>query len=111
MNLVDEIAKLRFKGLVTLDRKKPFKIINVTEKTIFLDTSTMPSRRVPVDEVKRAWRRLQFHHVLTREEIRTLGYSEFSPANDVHTFITTPEYSPSNFEHLDIGEEACSHTI
>ena len=90
MNLIGELGKLNGKSLFTLDQKKPFEIIEVSEREVVLNTSTESRRPIPLKEIELAWKHLENHKELTRTEVRELGYSNFNPAYVVAILANLP---------------------
>lgn len=80
MNTWDEIKKLRGKTLRTLDQRKPFDVLDVSDHTVIIAPHKSHSERpISRDEVENAYRRLEAVGKLTRTEIRD-NFSEINPA-------------------------------
>ena len=74
-----EIRELKGRTLHTLDRRKPFSVVNVTENTItVLPRSTGKERPIQRSGIENAFRRLTVTGRLTLKE-------EFTPRNPVYT--------------------------
>jgi len=80
--LWDEIRKMNGLTLKTLDRRKPFDIVAVTENTItVLPLSTQKERPIPRAGIENAYRRLTVTGRITLKELE----DEFTPRNPVYT--------------------------
>lgn len=80
MNTWDEIKKLKGRTLTTLDHRKPFDIVDVTEHALIVRPhETNIERRVQRNEIEDAYKRLVAIGELTRSEIMK-EFSSFNPA-------------------------------
>ena len=80
MNLWAELKKLEGKTLHTLDRKKPFEVVEVSGDRVQICTSTGRERSVRWRSLEQAYAHLEKFGRLTRKEIGELGYSEYNRA-------------------------------
>lgn len=80
-----EIGKLVGRELKTLDKGKPFKILEVdNSKVEIFITHTGKSRKIQRSEIQGSWNRLIQKGELSLSDIRQEGYSEYSP-----TYVAT----------------------
>lgn len=82
MNVWDEIKKLKGQTLRTLDRRKPFDVIEVDSNTVvILPRSTKIERPIRREGIETAYRRLMTTGQLTIKEIE----EEHTPRSQVYT--------------------------
>jgi hypothetical protein len=75
-----EIRNLKGHTLKTLDRRKPFQVVEVTEhNVIVVPIETGKERPVPREGIEKAYRQLIVKGSLTRSDIMK-EYSPFNPA-------------------------------
>ena len=80
MIIWDEIKKLTGRTVKTLDQKKPFDILDVTEHAMLIcPQETQTERPISRDEIEKAYRHLEAIGQITRTEIRE-KFSEYNPA-------------------------------
>ncbi len=80
MNTWDEIKKLKGQTLTTLDQRKPFDIVDVTEHAVIVRPHKSEiERQISRDTLENAARKLLAVGEITRTEIHS-EYSEFNPA-------------------------------
>jgi hypothetical protein len=77
-----EIRKLNGKTLRTLDRRKPFEIVAVTDHSVIvLPLATQKERPIPREGVENAFRHLTVTGRLMLDELE----NQFTPVNPVYT--------------------------
>lgn len=80
MNTWDEIKKLTGQTIYTLDQRKPFDIVVVTEHAVIVRPHKSEiERQISRDAIESALRRLLAAGEITRTEIHS-EFSEFNPA-------------------------------
>ena len=80
MNIWIEIEKLTGQTLVTLDQRKPFDIVDITDHAVTVRPhKTGAERKIPRDNIEGAFKKLLAIGQLTRSEIRE-EFSNFNPA-------------------------------
>jgi len=80
MNMWVEIEKLKSQTLTTLDQKKPFNVVDVTEHAVLIcPQETQTERPISRDEIENAYRHLVTIGQSTRTEIQE-KFSEYNPA-------------------------------
>ena len=80
MNIWIEIKQLKGQTLRTLDQRKPFDIVDVTDSTIIVRPhKSQIERSIRRDALENAYTRLATVEKITRVEIRD-SFSEFNPA-------------------------------
>ena len=95
MDVWIEIGKLKGQTLTTLDQRKPFDVVDVTENAIIVRPHKNDSeRKIPRDEIENAFRRLSTMGELTRSDIRE-QFSNFNPAYVAAIFAALPGVSYS----------------
>jgi hypothetical protein len=94
MNLWKEIKKFDGQTLKTLDRKKSFDILDVTDHAVLIcPQETQTERPISRDEIENSYRHLVAIGQTTRTEIRE-KFSEYNPAYVVAILAELP-----NVEH------------
>jgi hypothetical protein len=92
--LWNEIMKLKSNTLHTLDRRKPFEIVAVTENTVtVLPHSTRKERPIPRAGIENAFRHLTVTGHLTLTDLE----KEFTPRNPVYTAAILSEIPGINW--------------
>ena len=90
MNLWLEIKKLEGQTLRTLDRRKPFDVLSVTERAVIVHPhATRKERPIQREGIENAYRRLTVTGKLTLNEIE----NEFAPYNPVYVAAILAELS------------------
>ena len=80
MKIWDEIEKLKGQTLRTLDHRKPFDIVDVTEHDVIVRPHKSDiERQISRDAIENAAKRLLAVGQLTRTEVHA-EFSEFNPA-------------------------------
>ena len=95
MNIWIEIEKLKGQTLATLDQRKPFDIVEVTEHAVIVRPhKSETERQISRDAIENACRRLIAAGEITRTEIHS-DFSEFNPAYVVAILAALPEVKHS----------------
>jgi hypothetical protein len=95
MNIWIEIEKLKDQTLTTLDQRKPFDIVEVTEHAVIVRPhKSEAERQISRDAIENAYRRLAAAGEITRTEIHS-DFSEFNPAYVVAILAALPEVKHS----------------
>ena len=95
MSIWIEIQKLKGQTLITLDQRKPFDIVDVTEHAVVVRPHKNDvERKIPRDDIENAFRRLSATGELTRSDIRE-EFSNFNPAYVAAIFAKLPGVSHS----------------
>lgn len=89
-----KIKKLQGKTLITLDRRREFKVIEVLRCQIVIETSTGTPRNIPWNNVQQSWAELEKNGEITRTDIMRL-YSPFNPAYVAAILSNLPNVSHS----------------
>jgi len=76
----ESIKRLMGTDLTTLDRQKPFRIVQVSDTYLeaYIDT-TGRTRRIHRNQIEAAWECLQKQGILTRSQIRE-EFAQYNPA-------------------------------
>jgi hypothetical protein len=95
MNIWIEVEKLKGQTLTTLDQRKPFDIVEITENTITVRPhKSETDRQISRDAIEGACKRLITAGEITRTEIHS-DFSEFNPAYVVAILAALPEVKHS----------------
>jgi hypothetical protein len=95
MNIWGEIEKLKGQTLQTLDQRKPFDIVEVTEYAVIIRPHKSNAERlISRDEIEDAAKRLIAVGQLTRTEIHA-EFSEFNPAYVAAILVELPNVKHS----------------
>jgi hypothetical protein len=95
MNVWIEIEKLKGQTLTTLDQRKLFDIVDVTEHAVIVRPhKNNIERKIQRDDMENAFRRLSATGELTRSDIRE-EFSNFNPAYVGAIFAKLPGVSHS----------------
>ena len=95
MNIWIEINKLTGQTLRTLDQRKPFDVVKVTEHVVIVRPHKSEiDRQISRDEVENACKRLITNGEITRIEIHS-EFSQFNPAYVVAILAALPEVQNS----------------
>ena len=95
MNIWNEIEKLKGQTLATLDQRKPFDIVEITEHAVTIRPHKSESeRQISRDTIENAYRRLTATREITRTEIHS-DFSEFNPAYVAAILAALPDVKHS----------------
>src|SRR5437868_12655489 len=93
MNIWSEIEKLDGLTLKTLDQKKAFDIVGVTDHVVTIcPHETQTERPIARDEIEKAYQYLYVVEQITRTEIRE-KFSEYNPAYVAAILAELPDVS------------------
>lgn len=96
MNIWAEITKLAGRTLSTLDRDKPFDILEISDQALIIRPhETDKERKIRRIEIEDAYRRLAAIGELTRSEIRD-EFSNFNPAYVAAILAELPNVNHAN---------------